>query len=126
MIQQIQSGQVHTHLHLTRVLTHSLTYSLTHSCPDQLIIDYYFEAIQEIIIKVYDQDDKAALTDLARHDYIGECSFLLTDLMCSKSHKLELKINGPKNMGYVEIRGTYSLTHSLTYSPNHSLTHSLR
>ncbi len=73
--------------------------------PDQLVIDYYFESIQEITIKIYDQDDKAALMDLNRHDFIGECSFLLTDLMCSKAHKLELKINGPKNMGYLEIRG---------------------
>jgi len=80
-------------------------YSLTHSYLDQLIIDYYFESIQEVNIKVYDQDDKAPLKDLGRHDYVGECSFLLTDLMCSRAHKLELKINGPKNMGYVEIRG---------------------
>jgi Ca2+-dependent lipid-binding protein len=73
--------------------------------PDQLVIDYFFEAIQLITVKVYDQDAKALPTDLSRHELIGEASFLVTDLMCNRAHKLDLKLKGPKNMGSIEIRG---------------------
>jgi hypothetical protein len=51
--------------------------------PDQLCVDYHFEEIQEILIKVYDQDGGLDPKLTSKHDYIGEYSFQLSNLMCS-------------------------------------------
>ena len=73
--------------------------------PDQLAIDYRFEEVQEIVIKLYDQDDKKSPTDFASHDFIGEVTFTLADLMCSRDHRFSGQIKGGHNMGTVHVRG---------------------
>ena len=60
--------------------------------------------------------------DIQRHDYIGEVTFFLTDLMCSSTHKYDALLKGPRNMGRIIVRGAH-FVYLLTYLLTHSLTH---
>lgn len=72
--------------------------------PDQFILNYYFEAVQEITIKVYDRDGNQPLENLTRHDFGGQCTFNLSALMCAKSQKLTLNLTGGRSKGTVSIQ----------------------
>lgn len=74
--------------------------------PDQLVMDYHFEAVQIITVKVYDQDAKANPMDISKHEIAGEISFPLSDLMCARGQKYtgELIVKG-KSFGFLTIRG---------------------
>lgn len=65
--------------------------------PDQLIIDYRFEEVQEIVVKCYDQDGKKSLNDFASHDLVGEITFTLANLMCARGSSITAKITGGHN-----------------------------
>ena len=41
----------------------------------------------QIIIRLYDRDAGHDQTHLESHDFIGECQFVLTDLMCAAGQK---------------------------------------
>ena len=47
------------------------------------LVDYHFEEIQQFKVSVYDVDDKKHLDDLTRHDFIGEATFTLADVVTS-------------------------------------------
>jgi hypothetical protein len=57
--------------------------------PDQLIINYKFEAIQTITLKVYDRDSSSALSKLEAHTLVGEISFKLSSLMCARGQSYQ-------------------------------------
>eukprot|EP01035_Chromulina_nebulosa_P030660 gene30660-40761_t len=70
-----------------------------------ITVDYLFEVVQEIVIKVYDKEGQNSLDDESKHTLLGECRFYLASLMCSNGQKLELKITGGKNTGSILLRG---------------------
>lgn len=74
--------------------------------PDQLVMDYHFEAIQKVTVKCFDQDGGANPMDLSKHETCGEISFPLSDLMCSRGQKLTLPlvVKG-KSFGNLTVRG---------------------
>jgi len=76
--------------------------------PDWILaitVDYLFEVIQEIIVKIYDKEGHHPLEDESKHTFLGECSFYLGSLMCSNSQKMECKLSGGRNTGTVLVRG---------------------
>lgn len=64
--------------------------------PDQLIINYKFEAIQKITIKVYDRDSNSSLQNLSAHTLAGEISFKLSSLMCAKGQSYQSAFSNGK------------------------------
>jgi len=71
--------------------------------PDQLIINYKFEAIQKMTIKVYDKDSSSPLQQLNSHTLIGEIEFKLSSLMCSRGQTYQANFTNGKH-GTVIIR----------------------
>jgi hypothetical protein len=69
-------------------------------------MDYLFESIQEMVIRVFQEEGGYPLTDENRHSLIGECRFRLSDLMCATSQKMSLTVFHPnrKDQGTIEIR----------------------
>lgn len=79
--------------------------------PDQLCVDFHFEEMQEIVVKVYDQDDKVNQKFIDKHEYIGEATFHLSNLMCASGQNITLQLTDPKSkkpvgsLGSITIRG---------------------
>jgi len=76
--------------------------------PDWILaitVDYLFEVIQEIVVKIYDKEGHYPLEDESKHTLLGECSFFLGSLMCSNSQRMECKLSGGRNKGSVLVRG---------------------
>ena len=44
-------------------------------------LDYYFEEVQPLKLQVYDVDDVQHISDLRRHDFIGEVELTLADVV---------------------------------------------
>jgi len=61
----------------------------------QLTIDYRFEEVQIIRFDIYDADSPN-LNQLSKHDYIGNCEFVLGDLVTSNGCKLAMKLKDKK------------------------------
>ena len=72
--------------------------------PDQLIINYKFEAIQKLTLKVYDKDSSSPLSKLDAHTFIGEISFKLSSLMCARGQTYQANFTNGKH-GTVIVRG---------------------
>eukprot|EP01035_Chromulina_nebulosa_P002817 gene2817-3846_t len=71
-----------------------------------ITVDYLFEVVQEIVIKVYDREGgQHSLDNESEHTFLGESRFYLANLMCSRGQTAELKIIGGKNTGSILIRG---------------------
>lgn len=51
-------------------------------------LDYFFEERQTITLRLYDDDGKGKVSDLKRHDFLGEASFGLAEAMHSPSGSL--------------------------------------
>jgi copine 5/8/9 len=70
-------------------------------------VDYFFETVQEVMVRVYQQGDMtAALTTLGLHTMIGEVKFLLSNLM-RNSQRLSLALtasDGSEGKGLVAIK----------------------
>ena len=71
-----------------------------------MTMDYLFEAIQDMVIRVFQEEGGYPLTDENRHSLIGECRFRMSDLMCASSQKLPLPVahSSRGNQGTVEVR----------------------
>jgi len=64
--------------------------------PDQLIINYKFEAVQNLTIQVYDRDSSAPLTNFDKHEFIGEIQFKLSSLMCARGQSYQANFTNGK------------------------------
>ena len=40
--------------------------------PTQFVVNYYFESIQEVTIRIYDKDGKSPASNLRAHEFCGE------------------------------------------------------
>jgi copine 5/8/9 len=71
-------------------------------------IDYLFEEIQEIFIRVYHCTDVNNLRDIEKHELIGEARFLLSTIMRAPSQKMSLLLENSRRtavrLGEIEIR----------------------
>ncbi len=70
----------------------------------QFILDYFFESVQEIAIKLFDKDGNSPEDRESAHELCGEVRFNLSTLMCSKSQSLTLPLKGGKSGGNVIVR----------------------
>ena len=61
----------------------------------QIKIDYKFEEVQLLRFDVYDADSPN-LDKLSQHDYIGNCEFVLGDLVTANGSKLAMKLKNKK------------------------------
>jgi hypothetical protein len=72
---------------------------------EQIRVNYYFEQSQQVVLRVYDQDKKADLNQLDKHQLIGEATFLLANLMCAPGQTARCNLTGPRAKGVVDVRG---------------------
>jgi hypothetical protein len=74
--------------------------------PTQFILEYFFEATQEITIRLFDKDGSGSIDrENVGHEFIGEATFTLSQLMCSMGQKLVLKLTKGTNQGMLTIKG---------------------
>lgn len=73
--------------------------------PASYAIDYMFEQIQEIQVRVYQHNGSTSSNDETKHTYMGKASFYLSNLICSQNQMLECQITEGKNKGMVVVRG---------------------
>eukprot|EP01035_Chromulina_nebulosa_P039648 gene39648-53602_t len=72
------------------------------SDPDWIVgitVNYLFEVVQEIIVRVYNKEGSYSLDDESKHTLLGESSFFLASLMCSTGQKLELRMGPSGGVG---------------------------
>lgn len=69
-------------------------------------MDYNFEIIQNMVIRVFQEEGGKPTTDENRHSIIGESTFRLSDLMCASCQKLSLgvKHSSRGDQGTVQVR----------------------
>ncbi len=67
-------------------------------------MDYFFEVVQEVTIKVFDRDSNHPLTDVHRHQLCGEVTFTLSSLMCSSGQHLAVNLHGGRSHGAVHVQ----------------------
>jgi hypothetical protein len=72
--------------------------------PTLFVVNYYFEAVQEITVRMYDRDGNYPLNQTNYHDFCGEVKFHLSSLMCSKGQQLSLNLANGKSGGVCTIR----------------------
>ena len=48
-------------------------------------VEYYFEAVQNFRVEVWDADDPTRLTDLSKHDYVGGFDFTLSKVVSGRN-----------------------------------------
>lgn len=68
-------------------------------------VDYVFEAIQEVVVKVYHHDGKHDVTDESKHTFLGKGTFFMSNLMCTNGERLVLDITDGKKIGKVMVKG---------------------
>lgn len=61
----------------------------------QITFTYFFEVQQTLLIRIYDEDKKGSL-DLRHHDFLGECSLSVGNLMCSPGQQKTLPLTTSK------------------------------
>lgn len=71
--------------------------------PDQLIINYKFEAVQNLTIKVFDRDGSQPPSKLDAHQLIGEISVKLSSIMCARGQSYQANFTNGKH-GTVIVR----------------------
>lgn len=61
-----------------------------------ITLDYMFEVVQEVVVKVFHSEDNKPLTEEGKHSLLGEVTFVLSDLM--RAYKgLTLNLTGGKH-----------------------------
>jgi hypothetical protein len=65
--------------------------------PDQIEMNYNFEEIQLVVVKVYDQQEGVAPEDINKHHFIGEAQFKLADLLQAQNQAMGLALGGGPN-----------------------------
>ena len=66
----------------------------SHRCDYKYPVLLIFRSIGQVIIKLYDQDGGYDQTRLEKHQFIGECQFALTDIMCAPGQKYSVALQG--------------------------------
>jgi len=79
--------------------------SQTPKWPDQLIVNYNFELIQEIVCKIYGYQGKGSTNDFKNHKYIGMAKFKLSELVHKRNQSTTIKLTEGYNQGEIHIRG---------------------
>ena len=51
-------------------------------------VDYLFETIQHMVVRIYQEEDSHPTSDVSRHTLIGESKFRLSDVMRARAQKL--------------------------------------
>ena len=69
-----------------------------------IALDYNFECIQEMIVKIYDKDSNHPLTEVDRHTFAGQMSFSLAALMVAKGQRVTLDLQQGRHTGNVTVR----------------------
>lgn len=72
---------------------------------ESIIVNYQFELNQTVVLRVYDQDKKADLNALDRHQLIGEGTFVIANLMHAPGQTARVTLTGPRARGVVDVRG---------------------
>ncbi len=71
-------------------------------------LDYYFETVQNISVRVYQEEGGKSTATEGDHSLIGEATFRLANLMCASGQRLSLplfeKTRSVDDQGQVEIR----------------------
>ena len=69
-------------------------------------MDYMFESIQNLVVRVFQEEGGKPTSDESRHSLIGESQFRLSDLMCAPSQKLSLSVRHSSrgDQGTVHVR----------------------
>ncbi|RYG62518.1 hypothetical protein EON64_17725, partial [archaeon] len=83
-------GNKVTKLGTTEALQDNLNPAFTTS----VVTDYLFEAVQEIVIKVFHMKAHTPLNEEGRHELIGEARFELGRLMRANAQQLNLQLTG--------------------------------
>lgn len=65
-------------------------------------VDYQFEVIQMILIKLYQHNGSTSSSNESQHTWIGESTFFLSNLMCSSGTVLNLRCG---SSGKIVVRG---------------------
>jgi len=79
-------------------------------------VDYYFEAVQQFRVEVYDADDPTRLNDLSKHDFVGGYDFTLSKVVAGRNQELEgaltgtVKHGGKVKLGATEKKNDYDKT----------------
>lgn len=85
-------------------------------------VDYVFEAIQEVVIKVYHHNGSTSMADESKHSFLGKGTFYLSNLMCASGERLVLDMRDGKSTGKITVKGeTVTTTNDLlcvTFSGN--------
>ncbi len=71
-----------------------------------LSLDYEFESIQQMVIKVFQEDGGKPTSDESQHTLIGETTFRLSEIMLSQYQTKSLSINHPSrgDQGAIQVR----------------------
>jgi hypothetical protein len=69
-------------------------------------MDYLFESVQNVVIRVFQEEGGRPTSDENRHSMIGESNFRLSDLMCAPSQKMSLTVrhSGRGEQGSLLVR----------------------
>lgn len=73
--------------------------------PMAFTVDYHFEVIQEVIVKLFHHNGSTTSNEETKHTIIGQSMFLLSNLMCARGNTLSLTNINAKNQGQIFIRG---------------------
>ena len=68
-------------------------------------VDYIFESIQEIVVKVYHKHKYTAVSDSSTHQFLGMYSFTESALMMQPGQKLVGNLTEGQKIGKITIRG---------------------
>jgi hypothetical protein len=71
-------------------------------------VDYLFETVQDMVVKVFQEEGGHPVTDESKHSLIGQARFRLSDLMCAQSQTVGLSLQHPQQggaRGTVDVRG---------------------
>lgn len=71
--------------------------------PMAYTVDYQFEVIQEVKIKLYQHNGSTSSNDESKHKLIGQGTFFLSNLMCAQSNSLTIPLTSTK--GNIIVRG---------------------
>lgn len=67
-------------------------------------LDYLFEVVQEVTVRVYHYTDGEKQEDFTKHTFLGESTFLLANLVVTHGQRIEPKLTKGRAQGSVELR----------------------
>ena len=88
--------------------TETLWDTLNPEFPDQIVLRYHFEQVQELRFDVYDRDNES--NDLQAHDFIGRVETTLSRIMGSRGSTFSAQLMLPGKTRKIRVRARVSCT----------------